>query len=262
MLNSLDREEVEELLWNPHWWLQEKHDGQRRLIQKRGNEIIGINRRGLQVDLPQPWIEDCLRCPTDFLLDGEAVGDILHVFDLLMYEGKDVRSRPYLERHLFLLRLLSMWGSRFARIVKTACVDSEKRKSFPALEDGGAEGVVFRKIEEPYTSGRPASDGPALKFKFVESASFVVTRHNEKRSVGLALLSQNRSVEVGNVTIPQHHQIPGIGTVVEVQYLYAFEASNRIYQPVYAGPRADVEQHECTLDQLKYKTLTAEEMVA
>jgi bifunctional non-homologous end joining protein LigD len=41
--------------------------------------------------------------------------------------------------------------------------------------------------------------------------------------------------------------------VVEVRYLYAFKESNALYQPVYLGPRKDVEVHECVLSQLKYK---------
>ena len=34
--------------------LQEKHDGRRLLVRKRGDEITGINRRGWVVAIPDP----------------------------------------------------------------------------------------------------------------------------------------------------------------------------------------------------------------
>ena len=45
-----------------------------------------------------------------------------------------------------------------------------------------------------------------------------------------------------------------------VRYLYAFRESNALYQPVYLGPRQDIEQHECVLSQLKYKGTGEEDL--
>ena len=50
-----------------------------------------------------------------------------------------------------------------------------------------------------------------------------------------------------------------MGQVVEVRFLYAFRESNALYQPVYLGPRQDIEVHECVLSQLKYKANEPEE---
>ena len=58
---------------------------------------------------------------------------------------------------------------------------------------------------------------------------------------------------MGNVTIPANFNVPAVGEVVECRFLYAFRESNALYQPVYLGPRKDVEQHECVMSQLKYK---------
>ena len=92
-----------------------------------------------------------------------------------------------------------------------------------------------------------------MKYKFVESASFIVTGHNSRRSVTLGLFDGNELVSAGNVTIPPNQEIPQMGTVVEVRYLYAFRESGSIYQPVYLGPRSDIPAADCTTDQLKYK---------
>ena len=93
-----------------------------------------------------------------------------------------------------------------------------------------------------------------MKYKFVESASFIVTARNEKRSVSLGLYDGDKLVPAGNVTIPPNHAVPAPEEVVEVQFLYAFKESGSIYQPVYLGKRSDIPAAECTTDQLKYKS--------
>ena len=60
-------------------------------------------------------------------------------------------------------------------------------------------------------------------------------------------------MSAGNVTIPANHDIPKCGDVLEIRYLYAFQESGSLYQPVYLGRRDDIPPGECTVDQLKYK---------
>ena len=102
-------------------------------------------------------------------------------------------------------------------------------------------------------AGRPSSGGSQLKFKFYETASFVVTKLNAKRSVSLILFDGAKVVGAGNVTIPPNHEIPAPGQVIECRYLYAFRESGCIYQPVYLGLHPDIRAEECTTTQLKYK---------
>jgi len=76
--------------------------------------------------------------------------------------------------------------------------------------------------------------------------------------VALGLLDgEGRPVPAGNVTIPPNHDIPQMGTVSEVRYLYALRESGAVYQPVYLGPRDDIPTEECTADQLKFKPTAA-----
>lgn len=88
-----------------------------------------------------------------------------------------------------------------------------------------------------YTPGKPNSGGPQLKFKFVTTLSAVVAKINVQRSVELGLFNGRSLVSCGNVTIPANHDIPAVGAVVEVRYLYAARESGVLYQPVYLGPR-------------------------
>jgi bifunctional non-homologous end joining protein LigD len=74
----------------------------------------------------------------------------------------------------------------------------------------------------------------------------------------LGLYDGETLVSAGNVTIPANHDIPAKGDVVEVRYLYAFKGSGSIYQPVYLGKRSDIPESECVVEQLKYKSDSAD----
>ena len=89
--------------------------------------------------------------------------------------------------------------------------------------------------------------------------SAVVAKINAQRSVEIRLLGKDGWVSAGNVTIPPNQDIPRVGWVVEVRYLYAFPESGIVYQPVYLGKRPDVEPTECLVAQLKFKPSDAED---
>jgi len=223
------------------------------MIQKEGDEITGINRRGLIVAIPEPIRQAVAQIACDVLIDGEAVGDTLHAFDLLEMKGQDLRQHRYIERHAGLLMVIPS-NQPTLRWVSTAINPDDKLEIYEDIRLGNSEGVVFKEIDAPYSPGRPNSGGPQFKFKVVESASFIVTGHNAKRSVTLGLFDGNELTGAGNVTIPPNHAIPEKGAVVDVRYLYAYRESGSVYQPVYLGSRDDIPAADCTTDQLKYKT--------
>ncbi|MCH7227969.1 WGR domain-containing protein [Haloferula sp. A504] len=254
LLNPIEESEVGRLIGSPKFCLQEKHDGRRLLVRKRGDTITGINRRGLAVAIPGPVHDAVAGLPCDVIIDGEAVGDALHAFDLLELEGRTLRELGYLDRFKVLMGVLPM-GNPALCWIATPLDPDDKLATYEELRATGAEGVVFKDIDAPYRPGRPNSGGPQLKFKFVETASFIVAgRNGTKHSVGLELLTaEGNRVSAGNVTIPANHEVPEKGTVVEARYLYAHRESGAIYQPVYLGPRDDIPADECTVDQLKFK---------
>lgn len=252
LLNPIDEDQVQRIISNPVFCMQEKFDGRRTLISKSTTGIIGINRRGLAIALPEPISETAAQIPTDCLIDGECMGNEFIAFDVLSIADTDVRSWAYHKR-LFALNQLLIGVAGSIHIVETAMDATRKAGLFQTLKDQGKEGVVFKNLNAPYSSGRPSSGGDQLKFKFVETASFIVGSLNEKRSVTLKLLNGKSLVSAGNVTIPSNHQIPIAGTVVEVKYFYAFRESGCIYQPIYLGAREDIDPGECLVSQLKYK---------
>lgn len=252
LLNFVEEAQVTEYIQDDGWWAQEKHDGKRMLLHKTGTEITAINRRGLSVGAPDVIIQQAGKIDQGFLVDGEAIGETLFVFDLLEIRGKDVRSMPYAERlsHLESLALTDPFV-----VVEAAKTTVEKQQLYERLQMAGAEGIVFKKHDAPYTAGRPNSGGAQLKFKFYETASVIVSKINDKRSVGVAVLDGGKQVEIGNVTIPPNKEIPAENAIVEVRYLYAYEGGS-LYQPTYLGVRDDVDRADCVIAQLKYKQET------
>jgi bifunctional non-homologous end joining protein LigD len=56
---------------------------------------------------------------------------------------------------------------------------------------------------------------------------------------------------VGNCTIPANYEIPQVGDLVEIRYLYAYLGGS-LYQPIYEGIRNDISPEACGEIQLKY----------
>jgi bifunctional non-homologous end joining protein LigD len=253
LLNPIDEAEVERLLHDDDYCAQEKFNGRHVLIRKQDAAIHGINKKGLLIGLPEPVFQDACRLSGNFIPDGEAVGDVYHAFDLLMLNNEDLRPYPYRERLVALMNLLASAQHRSIKFVETAFTTKQKIALWKRLKAQNREGIVFKRLDAPYTPDRPNSGGPQLKHKFYATVSCVVAKINVQRSVEIRLLNGEGWIPCGNVTIPANHQIPKVGQVIEVRYLYAHRQSNVLYQPTYLGPRDDVEQAECVLSQIKYK---------
>ena len=180
LLNAIERDEASPLLDADEWWAQEKFDGQRRLLLKSAGQVLGINRSGLVVPLPET-IADLARSlgSSQFLLDGELVGEVLHAFDLLELDGEDLRSLTYRQRMMRLELLLDHAGAAIRPVV-TARNTIQKRAMFDELQRRNAEGIVFKRADASYAPGRPNSGGCQLKLKFVESASCLVAGSNSQ----------------------------------------------------------------------------------
>jgi len=259
LLNAIEPEEAAQLLQHPDWCLQEKFDGRRLLIEKAGDKIVGCNRRGLAISLPFPFIRDVARIQRDLVFDGESVGDTFHVFDLLELDGEDLRPRPLKQRLLELINVLASAQCPNLSMIHTTFSTGDKTRLFEEIRQGRREGVVFKRIDAPYVPGRPNSGGNALKHKFTATLSAVVDRLNAQRSVSLKLRGARGWQTAGNVTIPANQPLPQAGDVVEVRYLYAFQESGVLFQPVCLGVRTDVTAAECGTRQLKFKPSDTDE---
>ena len=252
LLNAIGEVQVQRFIDDPDFVSQEKFDGKRILIRKEDAAIDGINRKGLLCGIPSVLINEVRMIPGNCVIDGESVGDVFFAFDLLSLHGTDIRSQPYRDRLFALAQVISR-NFGFIKLADTAVTFEEKMALLERMKLENREGVVFKRLDAPYTPGRPNFGGAQFKYKLYATASFVVTRVNGKRSVSLMLFDNQKVMPAGNVTIPPNHDVPSVGAIVEVRYLYAFRESGCIYQPVYLGKRQDITAEECTVTQLKYK---------
>ena len=224
LLNTVEEAEVELLLRDDNYCAQEKFDGRHLLVRKQDDNVKGINKKGFLVGLPQTVANDLRQLPGSFIPDGESIGDYYHAFDLLEHNGENLRPMPYRIRLVRLVNLLlSTANHPHIRLVETAFTTAQKTELWQGLRRENREGIVFKRLDAPFAPGKPNSGGPQLKFKFVATLSAVVAKINVQRSV-------------------EH-----------TRYLYAYRDSLALYQPVYLGPRDDVDPGECLVSQLKFK---------
>ncbi len=257
LLNPIEEADVQRLLQDNAHVAQEKFDGRRLLLRKEGAAINGINRKGLLVGLPETVFQAFYQFPGDCVLDGESIGDTFHAFDLLKLDETDLRPLPYRQRMTALMNLLASVQQRVIRFTETAFSPEQKSRLHATLKTAGKEGIVFKRLDAPYTPGRPNSGGAQLKHKFYATLSAVVAKINAQRSIEIRLLGKDGWVSAGNVTIPPNHRVPVVGQAIEARYLYA-TAAGILYQPVYLGERSDVEQTDCIVAQLKFKASDTE----
>lgn len=272
LLNAIEEEEVKKYIDDPKFWMQEKYDGKRMMIQRTNNGIEAINRKGLTCGMPQNVQDFAAKIKHfGFILDGECIGDKFYAFDILSLDGADQRPNPYSARYARLLSVLDNLyqkegvNATSAPIAFVSAAKDATRKDvlFQLLKKQNAEGVVFKRFDASHKVGRPSGGGGSqLKFKFVATCSCRVQRLNgTKRSIGLELLDPPSSprptrghwIDVGNCTISVNFDMPKVGDIVEIRYLYAFPNGGSLYQPVYLGVRDDIDEGACSLLQLKYK---------
>ena len=250
------------LLSDKDWGAQEKIDGKRILIKADGNGITAFNRKGLPCEVSPLLLEELSQHGT-FILDGEWIESegYYYVFDILDLDGSDLTNHSCEERHAILRQYLNSWNLEFTRLVPLATTTKDKKALFDLLKSNGREGIVFKELASGYDSGRHMSQ---LKFKFYETVSCIVTSHSDqkskatgkkKSSVSLGLYeSSGKNTElipVGNCTIPAGWDLPDIGTVVEIRYLYAYKGGS-LYQPTFLMERDDVGPD--SLENLKFKS--------
>lgn len=266
LLVPVEESEIEKFINDPRYGAQEKKDGRRKFMQRKGDTTVSINKKGLEVGYPHTYDVACQALAegnmNEFLVDGEEVGPTYYIFDVLSFGPESFKGLPYKQRYELLKDAMKeAFGDEDScfELVPLAVTTEEKRAMYEKLKAENAEGIVFKLLDAPYTEGRPsdtwstyANNYPQIKIKFYATCTCVVLKQNDKRSVQLGLLDGNVMTFVGNCTIPPNKDIPEEGMLVEIRYLYAYKGGS-IYQPTYLIPRDDIDEDECLMSQLKYK---------
>lgn len=255
----MDAEGAVRILRSDDFAAQEKHDGIRLTLHATAKKVTAYNRTGGARAFPLAVEREAKKLAQvigPFLVDGELVGERYHIFDMLELNGQDYRKDTFEHRMFVLLNWFQLAASLVDAIsmVETAFDETSKIALLEALHSINREGIVMKRKSAPYTAGRSKD---WLKFKFVATASVVVTKHNDKRSVTMSLLHGGQLREVGSLPIPTNKQIPEVNDIIEVRYRKADPKSLNLIEAVYLTVREDVALADCTSDQLKFTTKAA-----
>lgn len=248
-----NEETINEMMRSEEWILQQKYDGENRQISSDGTTVKGINKRGIFVPLPVSLADAFSKVPSPFLGSGEIIGEKLYLFDVQEYGGKDLRSLPFIERHAFVEKAASDAGGN---VVAVECAVSyeDKKKLVESIKSKEEEGVVFKKANAPFASGKLSPTAATqFKWKFTEDCTVRVSAVSKtKRSVSMEIDDENKNpIPLGSVTIPLNQEIPNKGDLISVNYLHLFEGGS-LFQSTYKGVRVDCDGPD-SLDQFKVK---------
>ena len=257
LLNSLSEDEFDNFIsgLDETWCAQELFRGKRLLIFKDASGVFAEESYGKRYEIPVPILEAVKQLSGNCILDGVADKNIFYTYDLLKRGDEDCRPKPYGDRYKNLETIVGTKNTGAVRIVPTVIGKSATYKRYEELKKRDAEGIVYKDLCAKHEAGD--NHQTQFKFKFYAHCSAVVIRHNDKRSVALALYLDDGSgsgMAIGNVTIPANYEIPAVGNVVEVAYLYYFPGGS-LHQPVYQGVRTDIPATDCSFakQKLKYK---------
>jgi bifunctional non-homologous end joining protein LigD len=205
------------------------------------------------------------------------------VFDLLYYDGFDLRAGELIRRKT-LLRAIIQPG---AALRYSEHVVGDGEKAFREAQSSGLEGIIAKQQDSPYMEGRSAY---WLKLKTVQRQEVVLGGYTQPRQtrqfLGALVVGLYRGKElhyVGHVgggfnreSLAQVHEIlqplktersPFVETprtnepvrwvrperVAEVKFA-TWTADNRLRQPIFLGLRDDKDPRQCTFERPQMAT--------
>ena len=308
LLIRIDAWEAERFIDDPRYIFQNKEDADRLTVQVQpspdnGSDIFGYNKSGqivrLDAQLHAAITRLCQLCHLDrVLLDGEwptptgyRAWDVLELHSTLGPEEYDLREYRYGDR----LKLLeALFGvlipaaaydelSAILHVTETAYTPKTKHAMMSRRYDGDTkvrEGVCIKDLNAPY---RPGRNGQHKKFKFEQTASFLVgpkpgrKANDGHRSIALyitdpdanehadwlttATAYPNRIRFVATAKVADRYDVPPVGSIVEVRYVAAYRTTGGIEQPQLSWEghdlkvRTDIRPEDCSTAQLKYKAV-------
>ncbi|HYZ49202.1 MAG TPA: ATP-dependent DNA ligase [Sphingomonas sp.] len=217
-LAPMEAKLVEALPEGSGWQFEPKWDGFRCIAMRDGDGLELVSKSGKPLARYFPEVAAMLAAIPEerFVLDGELiipVGDCLSfealqlrlhpaesrvrklaaetpaqimLFDLLALDEPLLAAEPLSERRAALERFHARHGSP-SLLLSPATTDCEQAKAWLARSGGALDGVVAKRLDEPYRPGERAM----LKVKQIRSADCVVGGFryaSGKREVGSLLL--------------------------------------------------------------------------
>lgn len=252
-------EDLERYVQDGAWFIEQKLDGHRVMVEVVNGEVSVLNRAGTRYMHRFPEAikrEFAARFPVGVItLDGELVGDVFWVFDLMVVSHQ-VMDHPFINRRLTLEQLFNLWNPEGVRLVPCAKDAVAKRELVQRIAESGGEGVMVKRTMGLYNQGR---SNDVLKVKYTKTAEVIVSEvgYEGKDAVRIALWHGDEVVHAGSVNMIHH---PGVlsrlepGRVIEIKYLYGHQGDDgfRFVQGIFLRERPDKDPMECTTSQMRF----------
>ena len=219
-VTPLSWEQLQECLQQEAYGATEKVNGVRCLAAFDGKGlVVSYNRRGMTTNYASPAVQQLQRLACQFVIDGEQLqGEVAGVyvaFDLLEWQGEDVRSWPYrrrietLEEGMKQAGLIAGGGATYAQAMERSALPdlallTPAPSGFPLIDTilaCGGEGVIVRTLDAPYEGGDTKY---IRKFKFLADLDAIVIGVNPGKATG--------SIQLGLIR-PADGALIGIGNV-------------------------------------------------
>jgi ATP-dependent DNA ligase len=267
----ISNEEVFGLVLDEDYAFSPKLDGKRALIEADAGNLRAHGRDGQPINLPAELEQELYRLPNEgrFVLDGEYMhSGRLFLFDLI--EVIDERGvvmvsadQDYDWRYKVLKALCEVteWDNPggIVNLLRDLRTPSTKQALLAdIIENNGGEGVVARRLNSPYQSGKRSSN--SLKWKLKRTVDCVVMDRGSdgKDSLTLGVYKAGVLTMIGKVSaLTGDGPSAKVGDVVEVSYQNF--TGQRLYQPTLPKLRTDKAPLDCTMDQLTTVNLHAME---
>ncbi|MFL6284464.1 MAG: hypothetical protein ACJ74Q_15070 [Pyrinomonadaceae bacterium] len=297
LLNPTTLGGCEAFFIDPNYWASPKADGDRFQLGHRAGVVAASNRSGEGTSVAEHLsaalmeVAEASGQMAGLCFDGERIGRVYYVFDLLEYDGQplsppDGRGEytrlPYFARvgHLQRIeRAYRAWldargrtGKPDIRFIPIARTEAAKRKLFREVEASAGEGVVFTHIQSLNTPGKPNAGGLRHKYKFTKELDCVVVT-TDRRSFESFVYHEGRLTSLGfvasGITDAIYEELAaaerrGETRVAIVRYLYGtgqVAAGGKMFQSTFLRFRSDKKPAECLSDQLEVKNPDALEEI-
>lgn len=256
LAESVDPKNIEKLLANPKWRLEQKFDGHRVLMHVENNKPVPYNRKGIRQSSTASTVLNAFTSgfEGEWVFDGELMVDRneYHIFDLLKAGDFINLNDAYNQRRFVLEQLFECWNTpESVKLVPSYMETEDKRRLYETVKTINGEGLMLKDGTAKYVPGKRVHT--MLKCKFYKSADCIVTElwREGKHSVGLAVFDERgRLIPIGACSMSAANMARlQVGSVVEIKYLY-LGAGNRLYQPAFLRVRNDRIPESCDMSQM------------
>jgi hypothetical protein len=178
------------------WIVEEKKPGVRALCEF-GKMVSKHGPLPCPGDIPLSFRSHCL--------DGVLDANVYYVFDLPVFEGRDIRNRPLHERRALL------WSLALPAWFRLIPAGQNIGEFLEAVERDGGEGVVLKSLMQPYGSAEWIKVVPAQR-----EAVVVLECHEKERSARVGQFADGKLVSRGMVFLGSLYHEAWPGQVMEV----------------------------------------------